>query len=156
SIEPDYRGVGIRIFTARIKRLIERSLDQLGYPRIDVRAISASWIATPQNEPLRVIYPGFGIPVYLAPSPGPQLIEALIATGEDRIYASATSFMAGYRTALDGVEASIVVAKALNGSLEQLMGDSRQTLSYVCSGLGLEASLVDLPIREYQWDQVEN
>lgn len=156
ELESDYKLIGQRLFVARIRYLVTNHLDQLGYLGVDVKAISSSWTGGGDLAPLRVMYPGFGVPMYLAPSPASQLTGALFATGEDKVFASGSSFIAGYRTAVDGVEAPIVAARTIRLPFDELLGHALGALNRVSEVLDLEPVGRNLPVREYPLDDRTN
>lgn len=126
STDPDYRQIGASILIAQARSAAEGYLSEKQYRRVDPRYLSASWPIDDGVIPLNVNYPGFGVPVYLAPSPAQQLSLAIAATGDDRVYCSATNFTTSYRQPSDGSETAIVMAMMLglelNGSISLATG----------------------------------
>ena len=76
EMEPssDYSKIGTSIIVAHARTRAERFFDQEDYRRIEPRYLSSTWHLDEGITPLRVNYPGFGLPVYLAPSPSHQLL----------------------------------------------------------------------------------
>lgn len=148
---PDYHSVGARILTATMRSLAEAFFEQHNYLRIDPRYISASWPPDSFPLPLQVKYPGFGVPVYLASSPSEQLVDAIVASGEDRVFCSGTSFTTSYRQPSDGVETAIVLAKTLHMEFESLIEEGHKLIVQVITqACGLAKS------REYrEWTHIE-
>lgn len=72
--------------------------------------------------PLELNYRGYGSPGYLVVSPAPQLIEFLTVTSIPRAFTSTTSFSPSYRFQNGSTEMPIIMAKATNMSLDELVG----------------------------------
>jgi len=132
-------AVGASILTAALRRAGEDFLEAHDYLRINPRHLSASWGTQRGLEPLRVLYPGFGIPVYLAPSPSPQLIDAITATGENRVFASGTSFSTSYRGSTDGVETALIMTRSIDITLPALKAQARALLTTALDRLDPQA-----------------
>ncbi|WP_262692497.1 OB-fold nucleic acid binding domain-containing protein [Kordiimonas aestuarii] len=106
-----YRRVGGQIILARLKQRVCSVLSESEFVEIEPNLISVNWSGV-GLEPMRIEYPGFGYYTYLAPTPVPQLFEAMIATGLPRIYASGKCFSTSYRDEKSSTEASVVFAIA--------------------------------------------
>ena len=135
STDADYRQIGSSILISQARVAAEFYLTTEEYRRVDPRYISASWPSNSGMIPLNVSYQGFGIPVYLVPSPAQQLSRAIAATGDDRVFCSATSFTSSYRQPSDGVENAIVMAMTLGVTLDDLLSHALNLLSAVCHSL---------------------
>lgn len=143
AIEPHRQRIGASLFVAHFRSLAEPTLVSMGYLPVDVRLLTTYWHGGENPYTLRALYSGFGEPMFLAPSPSPQLVEALIATGKDRVFTATSLFTSSYRGRTDGSEASIIMAKTLNCSLQQLVRDSRSLLSRVFGAVGVLETVGD-------------
>ena len=135
SVDPDYRQVGAGLLIAQARSAAEAYLASEKFLPIDPRYVSASWPTDRGMIPLHVSYPGFGHPVYLAPSPAQQLALAIAATGDDRVFCSATSFTTSYRQPSDGVETAIVMAMTLGLDIREMISHSIHLLDAVCASM---------------------
>jgi hypothetical protein len=115
---PDYAHVGTLMFVARLRNRVTEFLRRRGYVEIEPRFISTEW-ASRGVEPLEVVYPGFGSSAYLATTPAPQLVDALVATGAGAVFAQSRCFSTTFRDEKSSVESVIVCAKALGVSSEE-------------------------------------
>lgn len=129
----DFRSIAARLVIAELRVAAESFFNGMGYTRVDTRVVSASWPRNSETSvhPVQVYYVGFGDPVYLAPSPSPQLVDALIISGAPGVYASTSSFTTSYRQPTDAVETAIVAAKTLDIDLEELGGMCVGLMSHV-------------------------
>ena|GEM_PF-2292724 len=135
SNDRDYRQIGGSILIAQARNVAEEFLRTQNYRRVDPRYISASWPSEQGMTPLQVNYPGFGMPVFLAPSPAEQLVLALAATGDDRVFCSATSFTTSYRQPSDGSESSIVMAMSIGLGIKDLLVQCTSLIDKICEAM---------------------
>lgn len=102
-----YRAVGAKMIQARIIKHLRQFLDNSGFIEIEPRYLSTSWVGY-GLEPIRAVFPGFGLPVYLNPSPLPQLFEAVISTAQPKFYAVARCFSSSARDTRSSTEATVL------------------------------------------------
>jgi len=102
-----YRAAGAKMIQARIIKRLRQFLDKSGFVEIEPRYLSTSW-AGYGLEPIKAVFPGFGLPIYLNPSPLPQLFEVLISTGQRKIYAVGRCFSSSARDTRSSTEATVV------------------------------------------------
>ena len=107
QLDLPFRAVGSQIIQSRIIRKIGQELDNLSFVEIEPKYVQTKW-AGRGLEPIKVQYPGFGSSAYLAPSPVPQLYEAYITTGIQKLYASGKCFTTSYRDSFSSTEASAI------------------------------------------------
>ena len=105
--DPPYRRVGLQIIRSRLRRKLCSILERDGFVDIDTNLISVNWSGV-GLEPLRVKYPGFGYETFLAPTPLPQLFEAMIATGQPRLSTVGKCFTTTYRDERSSTESNLV------------------------------------------------
>lgn len=94
---------------------------------IEPQLISTSW-KNGGIQPLRIDYPGFGVFEYLAPSPAPQLLKAIIVTGWNRVFCISRCFTFTYRDSIVGAESPILSAKKLMGTLDEMIDLSKRAV----------------------------
>ncbi|MGH9840369.1 MAG: OB-fold nucleic acid binding domain-containing protein [Blastocatellia bacterium] len=102
-----YRAAGVKMIQARIIKHLRQSLDRNRFVEIEPRYLSTSWAGN-GLEPINAIFPGFGLPIYLNPSPLPQLFEVLIATGQRKLYTVGRCFTSSARDTKSSTEATVV------------------------------------------------
>lgn len=132
--EDDYARVGSQILAARLRNRATAFFRRQGFVEIEPALISASW-RSPGLEPLLVQYQGFGAPAYLAPSPASQLLDALVATGVNRVFAVSRCFTTTYRDEKSSAESSILVTKAFEMSMEEANELVREAVTEVLGDL---------------------
>lgn len=123
----DLDQVGARLFLARLRYKAETFFRADGFLQIEPNFISTSWYID-GIEPLRVEYEGFGVPAYLTPSPSPQLLAAMEATGSDRVFAVGRVFTTTYRDETTSAESLILMAKIAHCSIDDLVAVCIQAL----------------------------
>jgi hypothetical protein len=155
ATRPDYQSIGAMLLTARVRAAAEEFFESQGYLRIDTRFLSAFWQHTIGVKPLLVNYQGFGRQVYIVPSPAQQLLEAIIATGENKVYSSTVSFTTTYRAPTDGVETAILMARTLGLDLETLIILGKAIIQHVLVRSGV-SSMPDVGVAGADvWQRVE-
>lgn len=143
AVEPHRQRIGASIFVAHFRSIAEPSLVGMGYLPVDVRLLTHYWHGGDSPYTIRALYSGFGEPMFLAPSPSPQLLEALIATGRNRVFTSTSIFTSSYRGRPDGSEASVVMAKTLDCALGELIDDARNLLAAIFNAIGASEEFDD-------------
>lgn len=119
--------IGVRLFLARLRYKAEAYFRNNNFLQIEPNFISTTWIIS-GIEPLRVQYEGFGVPTYLTPSPGPQLVAAMEGTGVERVFAVSRCFTTTYRDETTSAESLILMAKISHSSLDELIDISQKAL----------------------------
>jgi hypothetical protein len=103
---------------ARIRSITSNSASSRGY-----RQFEPYYISTPLEdktaEPLMVSFEGWGSAGSLAVSPAPQLLQVLLETGEQRVFAIARCFSSAYRDGFSSAEQLMFVARQINISVEE-------------------------------------
>jgi hypothetical protein len=120
--------VGVRLFLARLRYKAEAFFRSRGFLQIEPNFISTTWDIV-GIEPLRVEYEGFGAPTYLTPSPSPQLLAAMEATGSDKAFAVGRCFTTTYRDETTSAESLILMAKVARATINDLADLSQEALS---------------------------
>jgi hypothetical protein len=151
---PDYAQVGIQIFIARLRNRAADFLRTNGYLEIEPKFISAQW-SSRGVEPLEIIYPGFGASAYLAPSPATQLIEALVATGTQAVFAQSRCFSTTFRDEKSSAESLIVSAKAINVPPAEHYSLLRRAISYSFGELETRPEAGLFPVSEWRQKIIE-
>lgn len=94
------------------KRIRER-LEKSNFVEVSTRVISRH-IDDDNLEPLLAVFPGYGAPAFLVPSPSSQLSEFLAVTLMPRVFTSTLSISPSYRFPNGSTEIPIIMAKAIN------------------------------------------
>lgn len=105
--DPPYRRAGLQIIRSRLRRKLCSILEDEQFVDIDTNLISVNWSGV-GLEPMRVRYPGFGYDTFIAPTPLPQLFEAMIATGQTKFLTVGKCFTTTYRDENSGTESNII------------------------------------------------
>jgi hypothetical protein len=115
--ELEYSRVGSQILAARLRQHAGEFFRGTGYVEIEPSLLSLSW-GPDGLEPLEVKYPGFGTAAFLTPSPSPQLLDAIVATGVERAFAISRCFSTTYRDEKSSAQSLILVAKRIGATPE--------------------------------------
>ena len=126
---PEYAQIGNQIFVARLRNRAAEFWREQGYVEIEPKYISNQW-SSEGVEPLQVVYPGFGASAYLAPTPATQLLEALVATGAEAVFATSRFFSTTFRDEKSSVESLIVSARALGPSHPNHQALAKRCVAY--------------------------
>ena len=116
---PDIRIVSRQVLLSNIRRHCVSFLAENKFLEIEPFFISRSWQGDGLH-PLEVQYPGFGMPVFLVPSPAPQILKAIITTGNPRIFSVSRCFTGEFRDTMDRTEAVLICARIYPASWEEL------------------------------------
>jgi hypothetical protein len=119
QLDVELREHASRMFLSRIVNDCASTLRANGFEEFDSKVISTEWIDG-GLEPLQVLYPGFGNPATLATSPSAQVMDFLNATGVAKAFTSSISFTTTFRHPNNAAETRIIVAKAVDLTLENL------------------------------------
>lgn len=111
--------IGNRILMPVIRKIVSHFLDNQGFKEVATKQLSPKWKET-SVTPLRVSYKGFGMPVYLVPSPSTQLMKDLTTSGYPKIYSYSKCFTTVYRSDFDSTESEIIMGKMLNCSKNEI------------------------------------
>lgn len=110
-----------QVYAARLKRIVREYYQHADYAEIATRLISSIPPPSPGVYPLRVLYPGYGAPFYITPSPAPQLIDALTSTAYDQLFTVARCFTQVYRDPQVSVESVIVTSIKRKEGIQPLL-----------------------------------
>src|SRR5206468_4900984 len=72
-------------------------------------------------EALTILYPGWGSSSYLAPSPSPQLLGALLTTAHTKVFSLARCFTASIRDGYTSAEELALFAYTLGVGIDDLI-----------------------------------
>ena len=125
------------LLSAAIRQAVEGHLARAGFLAVATRILSSGAGNADGLNPLIAFYPGFGTPVTVAPSPSPQLVDAIIMSGADRVFSATSCFTTSYRDDLDGVETDLVMGKTVGVDLPELL----QLVDELLKAIGDEVSL---------------
>lgn len=131
--ELDYARVGAQLLAARLRERAAQFFRSAGYLEIEPRLLSLSWGAH-GLEPLEARYPGFGGAAYLAPSPAPQLLDALVTTGVERVFALSRCFSTTYRDEKSSAESLILIAKSIAQTATEQRGTLQRSITEILGG----------------------
>ena len=108
-----------RMIISKICRVLSQALEEKGYLEISTKVVSREWNEDAFNV-MEAIYPGFGTPVILVPSPFSQLSDYLLATINDRAFCVTSSFASSFRFPHSPTEMKIVYAVSMAKENQQL------------------------------------
>jgi lysyl-tRNA synthetase class II len=148
---PNIKVVSNQMLLSRIRRHCSRFLENEGFLEIEPFYISRSW----QGEglhPLEVKYPGFGMPVFLVPSPGPQILKAIVTTGSPKIFSVSRCFTGEFRDTMDRAETVLICAKMYPASLEEIRNLAVKAVKSVFSDLSPPSK--DQELLEKEWPDI--
>ncbi len=112
-----FHEVGRQILLARLTSAARQSFYRRNFTELEARLLSTKWPEA-SLQPLRVSYSGFGpLHFYLAVSPLRQLANALIATGQHRVFSITRCFTSSYLDHISGVESVILSALLLDADI---------------------------------------
>jgi lysyl-tRNA synthetase class II len=143
---PEWQFVSHQIVLAKVRKVCAASLEQSGFRELEPRLLSRAW-AGGKLSALQVLYPGFGMPMYLVPSPSSQLLRTMVTIGSPRIFCISRCFTAEFRDIADGTETVIVHAKWLNPTIDEILDLSEAVVSDIFSdeSLGFELKIKRFP-----------
>ena len=152
SATPEYAQVGNQMFVARLRNRAAEFWREQGYLEIEPKYISTRW-SSQGVEPLQIVYPGFGASAYLAPTPATQLLEALVVTGADAVFATGRLFSTTFRDEKSSAESLIVSARTIGPSHPQHLQLAKQCVEFTFGNLETfpEAGLAGLN----EWREVQ-
>ena len=101
------------LLISKVSQRIRERLIKSNFVEVSARIISRH-LDDDTLEPLLAIFPGYGAPAYLTPSPSSQLSEFLAVTLIPRVFASTMSITQSYRFPNGSSEIPIIMAKAIN------------------------------------------
>lgn len=107
-----------KLFMSKIVYRISEIMKKHKFMEFESKVLSNHW-DDDSLEPLKVIFPGFGSPIVLVPSPSAQVIEFLIGTLLTRAFTISKSFTQSYRFPNTSSETRVVVIKATDLSLSE-------------------------------------
>lgn len=123
--ELDENIVSSQFFLARIRSRAASFLINNGFEEFEPNMISVTRGET-KIDPLRVIFNGYGSPLYLIPSPAAQLREAIITAPAEKVFCVSRCFSATIRDGYTSAESMILCLRQLNISIEEIctLGES--------------------------------
>lgn len=101
------------LLISKVAQKIREKLIKSDFVEVSTRIISRH-LDDDTLEPLLAVFPGYGSPAYLTPSPSSQLSEFLAVTLMPRVFANTLSITQSYRFPNGASEIPIIMAKAIN------------------------------------------
>lgn len=101
------------VLISKICNIIRTGLSKRNFVEVYTRIITRN-IGEEIFEPLLAVYPGYGSPAYLIPSPSTQLSEFLAVTLLPKVFSETVSITSSYRFPNGATELPIIMAKAIN------------------------------------------
>jgi OB-fold nucleic acid binding protein len=148
-ISADLPAVTERVLLARLRtktadyfRRVER------YEEMEPAYLTAS--EPSPIEGLSVRFPGYGADTYLAPSPGPQLRSAIVATGYPRFFCIGRCFTGLLRDGYTSAEGLVLCATRLDATIESMCALAERAVKEIFSDYktgtdGFDRSWIDEP-----------
>jgi hypothetical protein len=127
---PHLHALGNQLLLARLRAAATEYLTGKNFLELEPRLVSTSWNTT-GLQPLRIDYPGFGRPIFLAPSPASQLLRALLLCGKPRVFAISRCFTSSYRDDLVSTESVLLVMKVLRPETDELQDLAKATVEHL-------------------------
>lgn len=149
--DADRDALSMQFFLARLREQAVSYLETAGFVEFEPK-----YIALPSDEPgieaLRVVFPGFGASASLAPSPGPQLLGAILVTGSPKVFCVSRCFSAEVRDGYTSAESLIVCARELEASLQDMCALAEGAMRHAFSDYTTMPSPVDPSwLGEQEW-----
>lgn len=146
-----------QLLLSRICSIICDLLKKEGFFEFETKVVSSNWY-NQGLEPLRVIFPGFGMPANLITSPSAQLLGFLKNSLLLRVFTKSLSFTTTYRYPNGASESRIIMAKATDISEARLVELLTLITDSVINSdeIGLnknEFNLASQPIISADWDE---
>lgn len=129
-----FEQIGETIVLARIQGVVRDSLSSEGFVELVPRMISSTPWDPGAMTPLKVIYPGFGSPAFLAISPLPQLLRTVLQTGRPKVFAASRCFTLSHRGERAGNESAIVMSCAFGEDILRQQKATGSVLTSLMSG----------------------
>lgn len=108
------------IYVARLANHFRQRLVAQAFSEVATKLISTDW---PDDgvEVLRVTFEGFGAPIFLSPSPVPQLIDSIIESPFNRIFSVGRCITPTYRDPHVSTEADVIAVVALDMHIRRVL-----------------------------------
>lgn len=117
ELDAEMREQASRMLMSRICYKASEIMRDYNFIEFESSVISNRW-NDDGLEPLQVVFPGFGSPAVLIPSPSPQIVEFLTITLIPRAFTISTSFTQSYRFSNSAADTCVIVAKATDLDLD--------------------------------------
>jgi aspartyl/asparaginyl-tRNA synthetase len=144
--------IGAQIFLSRFRHQASKFFLDQDYLEMEPNFVSVSWAST-GLEALEVEYPGFGGPVYLIPSPSPQILRALLVTGKQRMFSISRCFTTSYRDAASSYQSLILCAKEIDSSLDRMISLGESAIRGILSDVSTR--LTETMFLKSSWPTLE-
>lgn len=125
------------VLISKICNIIRTGLSEQNFVEVNTRIITRN-IGEEILEPLLAVYPGYGSPAYLIPSPSSQLAEFLAVTLLPKVFTETVSITSSYRFPNGATELPIIMAKAINLPLKGLQEIVLKISHHILSSLSDE------------------
>jgi hypothetical protein len=102
---------------AQLRQVASSYARSLGYREFEPRYLSTPLLEL-HAEPLAVSFRGWGSSIHLATSPAPQLLQVLLETGENKVFAIGRCFSSAYRDGFSSAEKLALVTRELGERIE--------------------------------------
>ena len=141
-------GVATQMLLARLENRCRRYLEEHGFIELAARYLSTSW-SSGGLQPLNVVFPGQSkVPLYLAVSPTPQLMRAILAVGQSEFFTISRSFATNFIATQNGAESvlggAILVGKHLDEASDLALPIVKDLINDYTTGLD--------PDVQQEWD----
>ena len=118
-----------QFFMARLRKRASDFFVQRKYEEFESRYISPNLGQQfPGIDPLLVEYTGFGLYEILSTSPIPQLLEACLVAGRERVFGISRCFSAANRDGYTSAETLVLCAVALNMDFDSLLSEAESAV----------------------------
>lgn len=123
-IAEDLSGVATQVLLSRLESFVRSELIKSNFIELTPRFLSSSW---PKGglEPLRVQFAGQSVvPLYLAVSPIPQLVRAILAVGDSDFFSISRTFATNFVATQNGAESVVAATIQMGQSISAVAADS--------------------------------
>ena len=117
ELDAEWREHASGMLMSRICNKVSEIMLSNHFIEFAARVISNHW-NDDGLEPMQVVYPGFGSPVVLIPSPSAQIVDFLTTTLISRAFTISKSFTQSYRFSNSSSEITVIIAKATDVKLD--------------------------------------
>ncbi|MGA8146585.1 MAG: hypothetical protein WB870_03295 [Gallionellaceae bacterium] len=121
-----------QFFMARLRRRATDFFYKNNYEEFEPRYISPDLGQQfPGIDPLRVEYTGFGLFEILSTSPIPQLLEACLVAGREKVFGISRCFSSANRDGYTSAETLVLCAVALNTDFDLLLHEAEAAVRFI-------------------------
>lgn len=144
---PEDEAITSEFFLARIRSKAAEYFLKHDYEEFEPSYMSSS--AGPSRvRALRVLFPGFGAPAFMAPSPAARLVQVVFSSPTSKVFCTSRCFSNEIRDGYTSAESLALFACQLNVDLDQLTRIATDSIRFIFSDI---ATAPDLEASKTTW-----